>query len=120
MRVRQNMMILPAATWRRATRSSKLLGRRDRSAVLELDSGGLPGSAGRTAAQRIDGHPKLVARLDAFARPSFADQEARRTTFEIPIHRDAVVALHIKKNIDVGARIPEIGHGADNLDRVLL
>lgn len=46
-------------------------------AVLVFDLAGIPYTTRHTATQGVNGHLKLVARLECFARPAIARQKAR-------------------------------------------
>src|SRR5262245_60271409 len=118
------MTILPAMSVAisraRGTRRLQLFRRHDRPAVLELDPCCLPGAARRSAAQRIDGHPQLVSWPDGRAVPPIAQEQAWRATFQKPELAGAVLALYVEENINVRARVAELGHRSDQLDRMLL
>src|SRR5215470_4210737 len=111
------MTILPTIA---AGGCAQLLRRHDRPSILELDPGHLPGATGRAAAQRIDGHPQLVTGLDARAGPAITHEQARCATLQQPDLVGAVVALHVEQDVDVWARVAELGDRPDNLDRMLL
>src|SRR5262245_25008813 len=117
------MTILPT-TRRRAgvtrNRPHLLFWRHDRPSVLEFDPGRLPGATRRTAAQRIDGHPQLVTGLDARAGPAIAQKQAGRTALQEPLRVGAILSRHVKVDVNVWARVAELGDRPNELDGMLL
>src|SRR5262249_55411408 len=85
-----------------------------------LDLVDVPRAARRAAAQRIDRQLKLVTRLQGLARPTVADEAARRATFEVPELAGAIRALDVQNDEGVRAGVAIFLHRADELDRMLL
>src|SRR5437016_7695204 len=92
----------------------------ERLAVLELGLGNAPGAARRAAAQRVDFHDQLVARLERLAGHAVAHERARAAAFQVPNRRSAVLALDLQEDEGVRAGEFEFLHGADEFDRVFL
>src|SRR6478736_5497854 len=99
--------------------STALVCSNDRIAVLVLDLVDVPRTAGRTAAERVYAQLKLISRLQGLARPTVADQPARRAAFEIPKLVGAVFVLDVQNDEGVRAGITKFLHRAGQLDRML-
>lgn len=93
---------------------------RDRLAVLELDLVHVPGTAGRAAAQRVDGELQLVTGLERLVVPTVAGERARAAAFEVPALDGAVLVLDIEDDEGVRARVSEILHDAGDFHRMFL
>src|SRR5258708_39265962 len=79
-----------------------------------------PGTAGRAATQRVDGHFQRVTRLEGLARPALAHQSARACAFEVPGRGAAVRTLYLQENEGVRAGKLELRHRALQLHRMFL
>src|SRR5262245_6832388 len=92
----------------------------DRLAVLVFHLGGVPGAAGGAAAQRHDGEPDFVPRLETVLPPPIARQVARRVALEHPDLARTVALLDLEDDEGVRAGVAELAHRADKFDWIVL
>jgi hypothetical protein len=76
---------------------------RHRPPVAKVDPLAGPGTAGRSAPQRIDRQRDLVAGFEALSRPPVAHQKAGAGTLEGPDRNAAVIAFDLQNNGGVRA-----------------
>src|SRR5262245_3074115 len=105
--------------WSDRTAPDDLVCRGDRLAVLHLGVLDVPSAARSAAAERIDLHRQLVARLDGLAGPAITHQRARARPLKIP-HRVLAVLVNLQQNERVRAGELELLHRAGELNRVFL